>query len=104
MVLEGDPETGKEYTEAEFNRIDTLEMPSDQKTASRNFVLTNIADICFNYSMLEDAGSAVGQLSVSLAESGTNSGDEDFARRLRDSLLRLHGRQIHDRADCPDSV
>ncbi len=88
----GDHEAAVEELKGELNRIDTLEMPSDQKTASRNFVLTNIADICFNYGMLEDAGSAVGQLSVSLAESGTNSGDEDFARQQKATATYWRGK------------
>ncbi len=88
----GDHQAAVDELKGELNRIDTLEMPADQKTASRNFVLTNIADICFNYDMLEDAGSAVGQLSVSLAESGTNSGDEDFARQQKATATYWRGK------------
>jgi tetratricopeptide (TPR) repeat protein len=56
-------------------------MPEDQKVGARNFVLTNIADICFNYKMLDDAESAVDQLAATLAVAGSNSGDDNFARQ-----------------------
>ena len=88
----GDHVAAVDELKGELDRIDTLEMPADQKTASRNFVLTNIADICFNHDMLEDAGSAVGQLSVSLAESGTNSGDADFARQQKATATYWRGK------------
>jgi tetratricopeptide (TPR) repeat protein len=88
----GDHVAAVDELKGELDRIDTLEMPSDQKTATRNFVLTNIADICFNYGMLEDAGSAIGQLSVSLAESGTNSGDADFARQQKAAATYWRGK------------
>jgi len=77
----GDHEAAVEELKGELDRIDTLEMPADQKIGARSFLLTNIADICFNYDMLDEAASAVDQLAASLAESGTNSGDEDFARQ-----------------------
>ena len=56
-------------------------MPADQKVAVRNFVLTNIADICFHHKMLDDAASAVDQLAATLAVAGSNSGDDNFARQ-----------------------
>ncbi len=65
----------------ELVRLDTLEMPADQKIGSRNFLLTNIADICFNSEMLDDASSAIEDLVASLVEAGGNSGDHNFARQ-----------------------
>ncbi len=76
----GDHEAAVEELKGELERIDTLEMPADQKIGARNFILTNIADICFNYDMLDEAASAVDHLSASLAEAGSNTGDEDFVR------------------------
>jgi len=77
----GDHKAAVEELKGEFERIDTLEMPADQKISARNFLLTNLADICFNYDMLGQAARAVDQLVASLAESGRNSGDEDFIRQ-----------------------
>ena len=79
----GDHQAAVDELKGELERIDTLEMPADQKIAVRNFALINMTDICFNYGMLEEAASAVDQLSASLAESGANSGREDFARQQR---------------------
>ena len=56
-------------------------MPADQKLGGRNFILTNLADICFNYEMLDEAESAVDQLTATMAEAGVNSGDANFARQ-----------------------
>ena len=81
-----------EELKGELERIDTLEMPADQKVSARNFLLTNIADICFNYDMLDEAASAVDQLVASLAESGTNSGDEDFARQQKATAIFWSGK------------
>jgi tetratricopeptide (TPR) repeat protein len=58
-------------------------MPADQKISARNILLPNIADICFNYDMLDEAASAVDLLSASLAEAGRNSGDQDFIRQQK---------------------
>jgi len=77
----GDHEAAVEELKGELERLDTLKMPADQRIGARNFLLTNIADICFNYNMLDEAASAVDKLAASLAESGTNSEDEDFARQ-----------------------
>ncbi len=100
----GDHVAAVDELKGELNRIDTLEMPEDQKIATRNFVLTNIADICFNYDMLEDAGSAVGQLSVSLAESGTNSGDEDFARQQKATATYWRGKLAARQGDYAEAA
>ena len=88
----GDHQAAFEELKGELDRIDMLEMPADQKISTRNFVLVNIADICFNYDMLDDAASAVDQLSVSLAESGTNSGDADFARQQQATATYWQGK------------
>ena len=69
-----------------------LEMPADQKVSARNFLLTNISDICFNYDMLDEAASAVDQLAASLAKSGTNSGDENFARQQKATAAYWQGK------------
>ncbi|MGI9262208.1 MAG: tetratricopeptide repeat protein [Woeseiaceae bacterium] len=88
----GDHQAAVDELKRELDRIDTLDMPGDQKIGARNFLLTNIADICFNYGMLEDAGAAVEHLSASLAESGTNSGDEDFARQQKATAVFWQGK------------
>jgi len=77
----GDNLAAVEELKGELDRIDTLEMPEDQKVGARNFVLTNIADICFHSKMLDSAASAVDQLAATLAVAGSNSGDDDFARQ-----------------------
>ncbi|MFQ5548451.1 MAG: tetratricopeptide repeat protein [Woeseia sp.] len=87
----GDHEAAVSELEGELERIDTLEMPSDQKTTSRTFVLTNLADICFNYDMDDEAASAVDRLAASLAESGSKSGDEDFARQQEATMAFWKG-------------
>lgn len=79
----GDHQAAVDELKRELDRIDTLEMPGDQKIAARNFLLTNMADICFNHDMLDDATDAVEHLSASLAEAGTNSGDENFVRQQK---------------------
>jgi tetratricopeptide (TPR) repeat protein len=88
----GDHEAAVAELKGELERLDTLEMPADQKTGARNFLLINVADICFNYDMLDEAASAVDQLSASLAESGTNSGDEDFARQQKATATYWKGK------------
>ena len=77
----GDNLAAIEELKGELVRLDTLEMPADQKIGSRNFLLTNITDICFNSKMLDEAASAVDDLVASLAEAGSNSGDDNFARQ-----------------------
>lgn len=66
---------------SELDRVDTLDMPDDQKVGSRSFLLVNIADICFNKGMLDDAEKAIEQLSASLTEAGGKSEDANFARQ-----------------------
>lgn len=95
----GDHEAAVEELKGEFERIDTLEMPDDQKIAARTFVLTNITDICFNYDMLDEAASAVDQLAASLAESGANSGDDDFARQQKATATYWKGALAARRGD-----
>ena len=88
----GDHQAAVAELNGELERIDTLAMPADQKTGSRNFLLTNIANICFHYEMLDEAATAVEQLSASLAESGRNSGVEDFARQQQATAAFWRGK------------
>jgi len=64
----------------ELDKIENLVMPSDQKLATRIFVLTNIADICFHEDVTDEAQNAVYELATAFGESGVNSGDANFAR------------------------
>ena len=77
----GDHEAAVDELKGELVRLETLDMPADQKVGGRDFILTNMADICFNYEMLDEAASAVDQLTATMAEAGVNSGDENFARQ-----------------------
>ena len=79
----GDHEAAVEELKGELDRIDALEMPADQRVGARNFILTNIADICFNYDMLDEAASAVNHLAASLVEAGENTEDEDAIRQQK---------------------
>jgi len=79
----GDHAAAVEELKGELDRIDTLNMPADQKVGARNFILTNIANICFNHDLLDEAVVAVENLSASLAEVGRNSGDENFAQQQK---------------------
>ncbi|MFQ6006771.1 MAG: tetratricopeptide repeat protein [Woeseia sp.] len=88
----GDHEAAVSELEGELERIDTLEMPADQKISARNFLLANLANICFNYDMKDEATSAVDRLTASLAESGSNSGDDDFARQQAATSAFWNGR------------
>ena len=88
----GDHQAAVDELKRELARIDTLDMPSDQKIGSRSFLLVNIADICFHNEMLDDAQDAVTQLSASLAESGSNSGDENFARQQEATAVYWQGK------------
>lgn len=88
----GDHKAAVDELKRELDRVDTLEMPGDQKIGARNFLLTNITDICFNYDMLDDAEVAVEHLSASLAEAGANSGDEDFARQQKATAAFWQGK------------
>ena len=77
----GDHEQAIEELKGELVRLETLDMPADQKMGGRNFILTNMADICFNYDLLDEAASAVDQLTATMAEMGVNSDDANFARQ-----------------------
>ena len=95
----GDHEAAVEELKGELGRVDTLEMPADQKIGARNFLLINIADICFNYDMLDEAASAVDQLSASLAEAGSNTGDEDFLRQQKATATYWQGKLVARQGD-----
>ena len=88
----GDPEAAVQELKSELARIDSLDMPNDQKIGARNFILINISDICFHNEMLDDAADAVEQLSASLAESGANSGDDNFARQQKATATFWQGK------------
>jgi len=88
----GDHQAAVDELKGELDRVDTLDIPEDQKVGARNFLLTNITDICFNYDMLDDAKEAVEHLSASLAEAGTNSGDENFARQQKATATFWQGK------------
>ena len=88
----GDHQAAVDELKLELDRIDTLEMPGDQEVGARIFLLTNIADICFNYSLLDEAADAVEKLSAALAEAGTNSGDEDYARQQAATAVFWQGK------------
>ncbi|MGI9238359.1 MAG: tetratricopeptide repeat protein [Woeseiaceae bacterium] len=88
----GDYQAAVDELKRELDRVDTLEMPSDQKIGARTFLLTNITDICFNFAMLDDAQAAVTQLSASLAEAGANSGDENYARQQKATAAFWEGK------------
>lgn len=79
----GDHKAAVDELKNELDRVDTLEMPADQKVGARSFLLINIADICFNHDLLDDAAIAVDQLSASLAEAGAKAADENFARQQK---------------------
>ena len=88
----GEPQAAVDELKRELERLDTIEMPADQKVGARTFLLINIADISFNYGMLDDADNAVAQLTESLAESGANSGDENFARQQKATAVFWQGK------------
>ena len=100
----GDHQAAVAELKGELARIDTLEMPADQKAGTRNFVLTNIADICFNNGMLDEAASAVTQLSASLAESGKNSGDENFTRQQKATATYWQGKLAARQGDYAEAT
>lgn len=95
----GDPDAAVAELKRELERIGTLEMPDDQKVGARTFLLFNISDICFNNDMLDDAEAAVEQLTASLAESGENSGDEDFARQQQATAVFWQGKLAARKGD-----
>lgn len=95
----GDYQAAVDELKRELDKIDTLEMPADQKIGARNFLLFNITDICFNYDMLDDAEDAVARLSASLAEAGANSGDENFMRRQKAAAVFWQGKLAARRGD-----
>lgn len=88
----GDAQAAVDELKREFGRVDTLDMPADQKVGARIFLLTNITDICFHHGMLDDAEDAVAMLTDSLAESGSNSGDENYARRQKATAAFWQGK------------
>ncbi len=88
----GDHEAAVNELKQELERLETLDMPADQKIGARNFLLINISDICFHYDMLDDATLAVESLSASLAEAGANSGDENFARQQKATAVYWQGK------------
>lgn len=88
----GKPDAAVAELKQELVRLDTLEMPDDQKVSARTFLLFNISDICFNNEMLDDARTAVDMLTASLAESGEKSGDEDFARQQQATAVFWQGK------------
>jgi len=88
----GDFQAAVDELKRELDRIDTLDMPADQKVGARNFLLTNVTDICFNFEMLDEAENAVAQLAASLAEAGVNSGDKNFARQQKATAVFWEGK------------
>ena len=88
----GEPQAAVDELKQELDRLDTLEMPADQKIGARNFLLTNISDICFHNDMLDDAATAIDRLSASLAEAGANSGDDDFVRQQKATAVYWQGK------------
>ncbi len=77
----GEHKKAVDELKGELVRLETLDMPVDQKVGGRNFILTNVTDICFNYDMLDEAATAVDQLTATMAEAGANSGDANFVRQ-----------------------
>jgi tetratricopeptide (TPR) repeat protein len=100
----GDHEAAVEELKGELERVDTLEMPADQKIGARNFLLTNISDICFNYDMLDEATSAVNQLAASLVEAGENTGDEDTIRQQKATAAYWMGKLAARQGDYAAAV
>ncbi len=88
----GDHQAAVDELKRELERLDTLDMPADQKIGARNFLLTNISDICFHSNMHDDAAVAVESLSASLAEAGANSGDDDFVRQQKATAIFWQGK------------
>lgn len=95
----GDPAAAVAELEQELERIDTLDMPADQRVGARIFALINITDICFNNDMLDEAAAAMDRLTAALAESGVNSGDEDFARQQKATAAFWQGQLDAHRGD-----
>ena len=88
----GNHEAAVDELKGELVRLETLDMPADQKIGGRNFILTNLTDICFNYDMLDEAATAVDQFAESMAEAGVNSGDEHFARQQEITVAFWRGK------------
>lgn len=95
----GDPQAAVDELKHELDRVDTMDMPADQKVGARTFLLINISDICFHNDMLDDAEEAVAMLTASLAESGSNSGDENFARRQKATAAFWQGKLAARKGD-----
>ena len=91
-VHAGDATAAVEELNGELERVDSLDMPEDQKVGARTFILINMTDICFNNDMLDDAEVSVDLLSASLAESGANAADEDFARLQKATPVYWQGK------------
>ena len=91
-VHAGDPQAAIAELQQELARVDTIDMPDDQRAGSRSFILINIADIAFHNDLLDDAANAVGRLSESLMEAGANSGDENFARQQKATATFWQGK------------
>lgn len=89
---QGDPDAAVAELKGELERLDTLDIPSDQKAGARSFLLFNISDICFHNGILDDAASAVDMLTANLAEAGDNSGDEDYARQQKATAAFWQGK------------
>ncbi len=75
-----------------LGKIDSLDMPEDQKLGARIFTLTNVSDICFHNDMKTCSGDAVASLKSSLATVGKNSGDPDFERGQAATALYWQGK------------
>jgi tetratricopeptide (TPR) repeat protein len=88
----GDHQAAVDELEQELDRLDTLDIPADQRIGARTFLLLNISDICFHNDMLDDAAAAVESLSASLAEAGANSGDENFVRQQKATAAFWQGK------------
>jgi tetratricopeptide (TPR) repeat protein len=67
-------------------------MPEDQKIATQIFALTNVADICFHFSMNDCSSNAVAGLQTLLTTSGSNSNDPDFERRQKATAMYWQGK------------
>lgn len=95
----GEPQAAVDELKRELVRLDTLDMPVDQKVGARTFLLVNISDICFHNDMLDDAEDAVAMLTAALAESGSNSGDENFARQQNATAAFWQGKLAARKGD-----
>jgi len=88
----GNPDAAVSELRQLIDRIDSLDMPADQKVGTSIFVLTNVADICFHHDMKTCASDAVASLKDSLTAAGENSGNEDFKRQQQATALYWEGK------------